>query len=128
VLVSLKAIHVAAVVISGLGLLLRYPIVQAEMPIAKWRGFRVIPHGVDTLLLASAIGLLFVGRIDPLHTPWLAAKLAGLTLYIVAGALALRGPARFRTLAIVCAMAAFGYIVTVAITKQPLGPFAGVNI
>jgi len=128
VYVSLKAIHVAAVVLSGLGLVLRYALVQADRPIAKWRGFRVIPHGVDTVLLASAIGLLLVGRIDPLHTPWLAAKLTGLTLYIVAGALALRGPVRFRTLAIVCAAAAFGYIVAVAITKQPLGPFAGVNI
>lgn len=125
--VSLKAIHVAAVVISGLGLVLRYALVQANAPAVRWRGFRVIPHGVDTVLLASAIGLLFVGRIDPLHTPWLAAKLTALPLYIVAGALALRGPARYRTLAIVCAAVAFSYIVAVAITKHPLGPFAGVS-
>jgi uncharacterized membrane protein SirB2 len=87
-----------------------------------------VPHVVDTLLLASGVSLAVLARIDPLSSDWLGAKIIGLIAYIVAGGVALRGPPRIRPVAFTMAIAAFAYIVVVALTKQPLGILAGVGV
>ena len=77
---------------------------------------------IDTVLLASALWLAW--QLGAQGTRgWLAAKLAGLAVYIALGAIALkRGRTRAtRTAAFVAALATFGYIVSVAVTKSPLG-------
>ena len=124
---ALKLVHVGSVVISGLGFLLRYAMVRRGSNAARTLAFRTVPHVVDTLLLASAISLAVFARIDPLSSDWLAAKIIGLIAYIVAGSVAMRGPPRARPVAFVIAVAAFIQIVAVAVTRQPLGVFAGVG-
>jgi len=119
---TLKAVHVTAVVLSGAGFLLRYLLRLAQVPAAQGRFVRALPHVVDTVLLASAISLAVIGRFNPLVTPWLAAKITALIVYIVAGAAALSGPPAQRVPAFIAAAAAFAYIVSVALTKNPLGP------
>jgi uncharacterized membrane protein SirB2 len=54
--------------------------------------------------------------------PWLTAKVVALVAYIVLGAVALKyGRTRgIRTAALAGALATFGYIVAVAVTKNPL--------
>ena len=77
---------------------------------------------IDTVLLVSALWLAW--QLGAQGTRgWLAAKLAGLAVYIALGAVALkRGRTRAtRTAAFVAALATFGYIVSVAVTKSPLG-------
>lgn len=123
---TLKAVHVTAVVLSGAGLLVRWLLQLAQVG-GDSRALRVLPHVVDTVLLASAITLAFVGRFNPLATPWLAAKLIALPIYIVAGAIALRGAPARRLPAFIVAAVAFAYIVSVALTKQPLGFLSGLN-
>ena len=124
---SLKLVHVGSVVVSGLGFLLRYSMVRRGSNATRTLAFRTVPHVVDTLLLASAVSLAVLARIDPLTSGWLAVKIIGLITYIVAGSVALRGPPRARPVAFAIAVAAFVYIVAVARTKQPLGVFAGVG-
>ena len=124
---ALKLVHVGSVAISGLGFLLRYAMVRRGSNAVRTLAFRIVPHVVDTLLLASAVTLAALVRIDPLTSGWLAAKIIGLITYIVAGSIALRGPPRARPVAFVIAVAAFVQIVTVAVTRQPLGVFAGVG-
>lgn len=77
---------------------------------------RIVPHVNDTVLLAAAIYMATVIGMQP----WIAAKLAGLLLYIVLGSVALRrGPSRIiRAGAFVAALLVFAYIVAVALTKQ----------
>ena len=84
---------------------------------------RVWPHVVDTLLLGSALVMAWMLQLNPLTTPWLAAKIAGLLLYIGLGMLALRAarPLPLRIAAWLAALAVFGWIVSVAVTKDPLG-------
>ena len=90
---------------------------------------RIWPHLVDTLLLGSALVMAWMLQLNPLTTPWLAAKISGLLLYIGLGVVALRTgrPLALRIGAWLAALLVFGWIVSVAITKDPLGllrPFA----
>lgn len=88
------------------------------------RWVRVVPHAVDTVLLASAIALAVMIEQHPLVHGWLTAKVIGLIAYIVLGTLALkrgRTPA-IRLTAFCGALLVFSYIVAVAITKSVM-PF-----
>jgi len=119
---TLKALHVACVVASIAGFAARYALMLAGSPLLQARAVRVIPHVVDTLLLASAVAMLWQLSLNPFRVPWLAAKIFALLAYIVLGALALRRApsARSRAIAGVAAILAFAYIVSVALTKSPL--------
>lgn len=95
---------------------------------AAWvrgRWARTLPHVVDTALLLSAVTLAWMASLDPRAAPWLMAKIVGLVVYIGLGAVAL-GPALPRPVrgaAWLAALVVFGYIVSVAITKDPAGIF-----
>jgi len=123
---TLKLLHVGAVVLSGAGFVARYAFAvrHGRLP---GGALRVAPHAVDTVLLASALAMAWIAGFRPLHDPWLEAKLAGLVVYILSGTIALkrgRTP-RARSAAFAAALLAYAYIVSVALTKNPLGPFAG---
>ena len=122
---ALKLVHVGAVVLSGVGFVMRYGL-SARGALPTGALVRVAPHVVDTVLLGSALALAWVGGFNPLRVPWLEAKLAGLALYILIGTVALkRGRTeRMRAAAFATALLAYGYIVTVALTKSPLGPLS----
>jgi len=85
------------------------------------RWVRVVPHVNDTVLLAAGVWLAFQLRLAPAAAPWLIAKLVALPVYIGLGSLALR-PGRAKRLRIsawLAALAVFGYIVAVAVTRSP---------
>ena len=86
------------------------------------RWVKIVPHVVDTLLLTSALTLVFWSGQYPFEQPWLTAKVLALIVYIALGTIALkRGKTKFiRSLAWVAALATFTYIVVVAVTKQAL--------
>jgi uncharacterized membrane protein SirB2 len=119
----LKHIHVAAVVMSFAGFVWRGWLMLCESPRLHARWVRVVPHVVDTLLLASAVALAVLSRQYPLAQPWLTAKVVGLFIYIGLGTIALkRGPTRrTRIVAWLLALAVFGYIVSAALTRSPMG-------
>lgn len=117
----LKHVHVTAVVLS-LGLfLLRGVWMLADSARLRQRWVRIVPHVVDTVLLASAIGMLLVLQLNPFTRGWLSAKIGALLVYIVLGSVALkRGRSKsIRITAWLAALATFGYIVAVAWHKQP---------
>ncbi|MBL8439538.1 MAG: SirB2 family protein [Zoogloeaceae bacterium] len=123
----LKQCHVTCVGLSFCGFLLRgIWMLQGSRLLAR-RLTRTVPHVIDTLLLASAIGLALILGQYPLQNDWLTAKVVGLLVYIGLGALALRPgrPRWLRGVAWVAALGTFGYIVSVAITKNPAGFLAG---
>lgn len=117
----LKAVHVGAVTLSLTLFLVRGAWMLAGSQWLQQRWVKVLPHLVDTVLLASAVWLAFRIGQAPLRDGWLTAKVAGLLVYIVLGSIALkrgRTPA-VRRLAFVAALASFAYIVSVALTKRP---------
>lgn len=92
---------------------------------ARWlqhKLVRILPHVIDSLLLISAICLTVILHQYPLQAHWLTAKVAGLLVYIAFGTIALkRGKTKtIRTLAFLLALTTFGYILAVAITRNPL--------
>jgi len=90
------------------------------------RWVRVLPHAVDTALLASAIALALRSAQYPLVHDWLTAKVVGLIAYIVLGTIALkRGRTRrVRIAALWGALLVLVYIVAVATTKSVV-PYVG---
>lgn len=83
---------------------------------------KILPHIIDTILLASAIALLFKVQQYPLSHPWITAKIVALVAYIILGIVALkRGRTKQgRILALIGAYAVFFYILVVALTHDPL--------
>jgi uncharacterized membrane protein SirB2 len=136
--VTLKLIHVSAVALSGCGFAARGLGAWNGAAWVRGRAARTLPHLVDTVLLLSALGMLWTVRLSPWALPWLRAKIIGLVFYIVFGAMALRrwrgredapltGRRPRNTVALaawVMALLVFGYIVSVALTKSPLGVFS----
>ena len=118
----LKYLHVACVLFSGTGFILRGAWMMQGSPMLARRWVRVLPHVLDTALLASAIALALRSAQYPLVHAWLTAKVLGLVAYIVLGTIALkrgRTPA-IRVAAFCGALLVFAYIVAVAMTKSPL--------
>lgn len=89
------------------------------------RWVRILPHVIDTVLLASAISLTLMLQQYPLTHAWLSAKLLALLVYIGLGLVALRfgKTRRVRVAAWIGALAVFIYIASVAFSRDPLGVF-----
>jgi uncharacterized membrane protein SirB2 len=123
VYLALKHLHLTTVVLSFTLFALRGVWMLIDSPWLQRRWVRIIPHGIDTVLLASAIGLALILEQYPFVHGWLTAKVLGLIAYIILGSIALRyGPTKpIRAAAWVAALAVFGYIVSVALTHTPVG-------
>lgn len=117
----LKHLHVTCAGLS-LGLfLLRGGWMVADSPRLRSRFSRIVPHVVDTFLLASAVGLSVLLSQYPFVHGWLTGKFFGLILYIVLGTIALRR-GRTRTIrgaAFVGAVIVFVWIGMTAMTHSP---------
>jgi uncharacterized membrane protein SirB2 len=121
-----KALHVGCAALSIGGFAARGALMLADSPLLAAKPVRIVPHIIDTLLLASAIWLAWSLGVGPSSQGWILAKIVGLVAYIVLGVIALRrGRTKgVRTTALVAALATAGYIVAVALTRDPRGPLA----
>jgi uncharacterized membrane protein SirB2 len=123
----LKAVHVTCVVLSGGGFVLRAYWRLTASPLLQRGWVRVVPHIVDSLLLGSALSMAVLSAQYPFAQNWLTAKFFGLLTYILCGSIALK---RGRTTAqraafFLLAIAAYLYIVAVALTRDALAGLAG---
>ena len=118
----LKYLHVACVVLSGLGFSLRGWWMLNDSPQLKTRLARVVPHVIDSVLLGSALLMAWQSSQYPFAQGWLTAKFFGLLIYILCGTMALkRARTKGRRVAfLVLALLAYAYIVGVALTRNPL--------
>jgi uncharacterized membrane protein SirB2 len=126
----IKLIHQSTVALSFFGFLARGLGVLVDSAWVRSRAARTLPHIVDTILLLSGVTLAWLQRLSPVSTPWLLAKLIGLVIYVALGMVALRGGRTklSRAIAWIVALVVFGYIVSVAVTKEPLGFLAAVRV
>lgn len=115
--------HVTFVAVSILLFMLRGGLMLKGSPALGDPALRVLPHVVDTLLLASALWLASVMHLPFLQTPWLIVKVLGLLAYIGLGSVALRygRSRRVRASAFVLALFTVSWIVSVAVLHHPAG-------
>jgi len=118
---ALKIIHVVSAIFSYLLFTLRGLWMMQDSPILQRRWVKILPHVIDTVLLASAIALATMIQQYPGMSTWLSAKIGGILLYIILGMIALRfgKTQKIKTIAWVTAQIVFFYIVLVALTKNP---------
>lgn len=117
-----KAVHVSAVIITASFFIVRGIWMLRKSLLLQHPFVRVAPHVNDTVLFLSALTLAWLLGISPLTTPWLAAKIVGLVVYILLGHVALRRgrTQAVRTTAFAAALLTLAYIVAVAVCRDPL--------
>ena len=117
-----KHLHMTAVGLSILFFVFRFIWSQFDATALSKKWVKILPHIIDTVLLASAIWLCIILSQYPLVNAWLTFKVVGVVLYIVFGLFALKkaitalGKWSFFVAALVVLMAT----AMVAVTKQPL--------
>ena len=122
---GLRHLHILMAGLSILGFVVRgfwawrVPRLLAAKPV------KILPHVIDTLLLASAIGLLVAYGWNPLAQGWLLAKIGLLLAYIGLGLVALKPwyGAQVRVPAFFAAVVVFAWIVVIA-RAHAFVPFA----
>lgn len=117
---AVKHLHMTCAALSGSFFALRGIWMMLDSALLQRRWVRIAPHIIDTVLLGSALTMVVWSRQYPFVEPWLTAKLLALLLYIVLGTIALkRGKTKtVRIAAYAGALATFGYIVAVALTRH----------
>lgn len=117
---SIKWLHITCALLSGSGFFIRGILMMRGSAWLQARMVKIVPHVVDTVLLVSAIALVF--QWDWAALPWLLAKTVALFVYIGLGMVALRSGRnkRARVLAWLAALLVFAYIMAVAVNKNPL--------
>jgi uncharacterized membrane protein SirB2 len=117
---TLKLVHISAATLSICGFVLRGTWMLQDSAWLGRTGVRVVPHVVDTVFLASGIGLVWLLHLPVLRIPWLMTKLVAIVVYIGLGMLALRrGRSKTaRASAFGAALLVYAYIVGVAISKS----------
>ncbi len=124
---AIKHLHVLCVILSAAGFILRgiLMLLESPRPRRQSRLLKMAPHVNDTVLLAAAVALAIMSNQYPFVDAWVTAKVFGLIAYIILGSLALKereGRSKpLRGLYWVMALLTFGYIVSVALTRNPLG-------
>lgn len=123
---ALKHIHITAVVLSLVLFALRGAWMVVDSPRLGARWVKVVPHVIDTVLLASALGLAATLQQWPFVHHWLTVKVVLLVAYIALGMVALKPtrPKRIRVAAFLLALAVFLAMVSVARAHDPWGALA----
>ncbi len=118
----IKIIHISAISLSCMGFITRVFLSLTDSPYQQRYWFKKLPHKIDTLLLVSALTMVYLLGVNPLTTFWIAEKIIGLLTYILLGMVALRWgkSKRVRLVAAIMAIMVFCYIVYVAHYKHPL--------
>ncbi len=117
----LKNFHMTFATLTITGFLLRGYWAMTGSALRQHRATKILPHIIDALFLGTGIWLIVMLNLEWMTQPWLLAKFAGLFVYVGLGMVAMRfGRTReIRVIAFVGAVAAFAYIVGVALTKSP---------
>ena len=119
---AIRQLHVTAAFVSLALFILRGVWMMTMPALLERRWVKIVPHAVDTVLLGAALWLAWQLGVDGTRG-WLVAKVVALFVYIALGSVALkRGRTRgVRVAALFGALATFGYIASVAVTKSPRG-------
>lgn len=123
---EIRAVHIGAVILSGLLMLLRGVARNAfgATWVMAWP-VRTLSYTIDTVLLTAALMLTTIIQQYPFVDSWLTMKVLLLVVYIMLGYNGLRGRTpQVRWASLASAALVYGFIVTIARAHSPLGIFA----
>ena len=118
----LKHLHLTAIAISVVLFIIRFVWLMRESPQLQKKWVKIVPHVVDTVLLASALALCVVISQYPFVHAWVTEKVIGVVCYILLGLLAMKW-ARNNAMRLVGFFGALSWLVftaKVAVMKQPM--------
>ncbi|QEY15725.1 regulator SirB [Cellvibrio sp. KY-GH-1] len=119
---ALKHLHLTFVTLSLIFFVLRgiWLFLNSSLLAKKWA--KILPHVISTLLLLSGVVLAVHLGLSPGSQPWLLAKIIALVVYIGLGVATFKvSNSNLSKTLWVSALVVFAYMVSVAITKNPLG-------
>ncbi|RKZ55639.1 MAG: regulator SirB [Candidatus Parabeggiatoa sp. nov. 2] len=116
---TIKNIHIYCVILTFISFSIRGIWMILDSPWLQQRWVKIVPHVIDSMLLASGIALVIILHQYPGTHGWLTAKLVALLAYILIGTVALkRGKTKtIRVMAWIGATAVFFYLVMVALNR-----------
>ncbi|NOR79439.1 MAG: invasion protein [Methyloprofundus sp.] len=114
----IKSIHMLFILLSVGGFITRIMLAEFKPDILRTKVLKIAPHVIDTILLLSGIALVFQGNWMAGEYGWIITKLVMLIAYIGFGVMAMRSTGIKRWAGFILALACFGYILSVAITKH----------
>ncbi len=114
----IKSIHMLFILLSVGSFISRIMLAEFKPEILYAKVLKIAPHVIDTILLLSGITLVFQGNWMAGEYGWIMTKLVMLIAYIGFGIMAMRSTGIKRWGAFVLALACFGYIISVAVTKH----------
>jgi len=122
-----KSVHLITVTITITFFLVRGVWMIQQSSLLQAKPVKILPHVNDTVLLLSALWAASMIGQYPFVDAWLTAKLLGVVVYIVLGAIALTygKTQRQKYIAFVAALMAFAYVVMVAACRNPMACMAG---
>ncbi|NOQ64038.1 MAG: invasion protein [Methyloprofundus sp.] len=114
----IKMIHMLFILLSVGSFVSRMMLVQFKPDLLRGKIAKIAPHVIDTILLLSGITLVLQGNWMAGETGWIMTKVVVLFAYVGFGVMAMRSSGAKRWIAFVLALASFGYIISVAVTKH----------
>lgn len=126
---EIRLVHVTAVLASGALFLLRGLAMLAGAGWARAAPLRYLSYTVDTILLTAALMLMTIMQQYPFVEAWLTVKVVLLAVYIGLGFYAF-WKARTRQARLgswLAALAVYGFILSVARARDPLGFLGGLG-
>lgn len=117
-----KHLHLTAVALSVILFILRFVWVTRGSGMMQKKWVKIVPHVIDTVLLASAVVLCVLIVQYPFVDMWLTQKIIGVLFYILMGLWALKWArtAFTRWIGFAGALAWVVFVAKIAVTKQPL--------
>lgn len=115
-----KHLHLTAVALSLSLFILRFIWSLRRSPMMQKKWVKIVPHVIDTLLLASALTLCVILVQYPFVNGWLTEKVLGVVCYIIMGFVTLKWASTtpVRWLGFVGAMASIVFSAKIAVMKQ----------
>ncbi len=116
--IMIKHIHLLFIVLTISSFIIRILLAEFKPEILSAKVLKIAPHVIDTILLLSGIALVFQGNWMAGEHGWILSKFVMLLVYVGLGVMAMRSSGIKRWIAFVGALAVFGYILSVAISKH----------
>jgi len=123
---EIKWVHISCVLLSGSLFALRGVLMLSGSRYVNNKVLARLSYVIDTALLTAAVLLTIIIHQYPFVQAWLTVKVVLLAVYILLGIYALRrGRTQGRRAGyLIAALAAYGFIISVAVTHDPRGVFA----